>query len=345
MAYEKTWQFLAPQGPYISSNVVQTRAWFLWNFKNFITGGSGATQGLWTILGSSNGVTSSMVDGVDRWTTTYTPSLIPGGDGAQAKGWVLLTRLFGTTRVWLIIANGTNGISVGDAVSCRLSGDLPVGGTTTAVPNASVWLGNIIGTGDSFSNSSDVDYTFNRSIYGALSVDGDFWLAETKQGEITRGVLFYKPIGTKPNDSWPFYYSNQIANIPGYSASIFPFCGYSLYGSSGYAMASGGRSYNSLSAFTYLVQPTTIALTDITDLSLFDFPAWVLVASAEISGNPTWIHTRGRLADTGLCSGKSAIGSAVGGRPVPIGTAIKNGTTIEYVTMNQLILPYNSPVV
>ena len=336
MAYERTWQFLPVQGPRVTTSAQDANAWWLWNIKAFLTGQiGGATQGLWTVAGSSDGTTFGM-DGVDRWTASYNSSLIPFGVGVGVRGWCVLTRSVGGQQLWLTLANGSNAAS-GTCYWVSLSGAVPAGGTTTVSPQSTIVLG-----GQSYGQLSiltySADVTNTRRIAGGLTTTGDFWMVGTILGEVTDGVLFQKPFGTKVNDQWPFY----LHAVPYYAGnSSYPFAGTCLWSTNPGVGSSGATRYynSSTGAVNALAQPPAYVLLDASDISLFDWPLWVYTGN---SATPSAIHARGRLSDFGAASGATAgVPSAI--RPVNVGSPIRDvGGNVVYITLNQLIVPYNS---
>lgn len=336
MAYEKSWQFLAPQGPNVSVSAADSVARWMWTVKSFLTGQiGGATQGLWTVAGSNDGSTFSMTDGVDRWTTTYDLAKIPYSDTSGTKGWIILTRTFGIQQIWLVLGAGT--AVTGNAYVSYLGGSAPTGGNTTTIPTMSIVLGGHL-ISDGLKGDWVTNTTNGRRFYGAISTTGDFWMAETIMGELATGTTFHVPVGTKANDQWPYFYYHCVPYTAG---SYVPFAGHSLYDTYQSGNSNVTRLYNGSPGLWFLPAPPNTILTDASDVSLFDYPAWLLVGD---SNYYTKLHARGRLADCGLCSGRiTSVPSD--SRPVPIGTTIRDiNNNIVYVVMNQFILPYNALV-
>lgn len=335
MAYELTWQFTAPQGPRVATAIANAISWYLWNVKNMLTGGTGATQGLWTVVGSSDGTAYSMVDGVDRWGTTYDPAKIPYTTTANAHGWIILTRTIGTQQLWLVLSAHT--LSTANSYIFYMSGVVPTGGTLTVTPSTTVILGGMNDAAGLAAGYSATDFVNNRKFYGAMSTEGYFWCAETIVGDISAGTFFQKPAGCKTNDQWPFFFYNMVHNT---SNAVYPFTGTSLYSVSSGGTTNVTRLYNGANGYQWIAPPPAIVKTDVSDISLFDYPAWVLVGSDAAN---TTVHARGRLMDMGLCSGNT--GSPSSARPVNVGTTIRDlSSNIVYVVMNQAILPYNALV-
>jgi hypothetical protein len=86
-------------------------------------------------------------------------------------------------------------------------------------------------------------------------------------------------------------------------------------------------------------------LLDITDVSIFDFPAWIAVYSSNTTA-PTNTHARGRLPDVGVATNVKSVSAGNQSRSTPVGTTIRDQLgNVAYVTMNALILPYNALVI
>lgn len=356
MAYERSWQFLAPQGPRVAASVADAPAYFMWMLKSFLKGEvGGAVSGLWTCYGSCDGATAGL-DANDRWGSPYNIALIPVTDSASGThAWIVLTRdivVNGVTHsVRLLLSGHGQGTLNSGHVWVGLTTGTPTGGTTTADPTMTnpMFQRTTYNTVTYYATNT----TSGRKYYGALSTTGDFWFAETINGEISRGIYFANPVGCKLNDQYPFHtiYS-ELLNISGTSLrDFFTFGGGTLYtrvAASGQG-ATPGLYYNGSTGYPALVRPAlgtdSVPFLDGSDVSLFDLPAYVVVGN-NTSTSSTAGHARGRLPDVGICGGAdSNATSSATYRPCNIGTAIRDSSgNIEYVTMNQLILPYNALV-
>jgi hypothetical protein len=213
----------------------------------------------------------------------------------------------------------------------NLTVSAPTGGSATALPTMTNTLGNV---GNVLAGAAYLNDTTNaRRYYGGVTSLGDFWFAKTINGEIEHWAILMAPVGCKSNDSYPVFFKGGT-----YAASntTIPFASGALYSTASY---DAGKFYNGAAGYAILAPPYPFAQLDASDVSLFDFPAWVIVSNALI---PTSLHARGRLPDIGLCSGL-VTGSGSGSRPCPIGTTIKDGLgNVKYVTLNQMIVPYNA---
>lgn len=348
MAYERTWQFMGVQGPRVAVDAADAGGYGAWAFKAFLMGQiGGINAGLWTVHGSCNGTAFGM-DGVDRWGGTYVPANVAYNiTFTSAHGWTVLKRQFTvysttyTVYITIIAANG--GAANQGQYSVFASLAAPTGGTTTANPTQTQAIYNNV-----FSSSNNIsynaDYVNGRRMYGAINSLGDFWFAETITGEVNVGWYLGQPIGCKTNDQAPFSFLGGFDYQN--TTNMHPFCGQSLYtrglagGGSNAWGAPVGLYYNGAVGYPALIPPPAYALLDTSDVSLFDYPAWVIVGNLQA---PTQSHARGRLADVGLCAGAQGSSTSVASqRPCNVGTTIRDGGNIVYVTLNQMILPYNA---
>jgi hypothetical protein len=273
---------------------------------------------------------------VDRWGTTYDGGLIPyRASGTGNFAWMVLTRTVATKQLWLVLSATFVAGSSNNSHYEEMVGALPAGGNLNTRPTSAIALG---GSGVNNGTHTYVANVVNeRSVFGALSTSGDFWVCQSILGELAYGTMFCNPVGCKSNDQWPFYYGYWFAES---SNGLYPFGGSpALYLETG-SVVGLTTYYNGASGAKHvLIQPPDRAFLDASDLSLFDFPCFVIVIN---SVTPTAMHARGRLPDMGLCSGETT-GTASAQRPCNIGTTIRNALSeIEYVTVNQFILPYNA---
>lgn len=346
MAYERTWQPMAAQGPYVATTHTDGVARFIWTLAQMLLGRIGtATTGLWTIHGSCDGTAFGLSDGVDRWGSVYDVSKIPWAttDGST-HGWMILKRNWTVnatpfTTYLLLAANGGFAATSGQAyIFCGLG--TPTGGSTTTNPTIPIKVFGPVNR-NSVGVSNANDFTNPRRFYGNMTSNGDFWFCQTIQGEIVAGAALVNPVGTKPNDQCPFFgFEHYLITAVG----GVPFGGAYLYnrGSDTNNVCSPSTYYNgAANAAPAIDQPPAFALLDASDVSIFDKPAFITVGNAAAV---TGLHSRGRLPDTGLSCGVVS-GTAAQHRAVNIGTTIKNQLSeIEYVTLNQMIVPYNGTI-
>lgn len=344
MAYERTWQFIPMDGPLAAVSAADAIARWLWYLKSILTGQiGGATQGLWTIEGSSDGVNAAM-DGVDRWTTTYNAALIPWSIASPATpfGWMVLSRTFTVNstnhKVWLLMGTQTEfGSTTGRGRMYFSLGNV-TGGTTTAMPTSTLPFSSLRLSGGNHTYATDL--ANNRRRFAAISTLGEFWAAETIASEISYGVLFLQPVGCKSNDQFPFL-GNPMMSCDS-TAYYFPFHPNSTTTSNMNGTPNGTRNFASTTGWYFWLHgaPGFVSL-DPTDVSIFDFPAQVCIGNA--ATGVTSYHARGRLPDMGLSCANSGAVAQSAGRPTANGTTIRNQAgVIEYVTVGNMILPYNA---
>lgn len=344
MAYERVWQPMAVDGPHVNLTAGDGVARFLWTCAQMLLGRIGtAATGLWTIVGSADNATFGL-DGIDRWTGTYPGtavmpfSLTSGG----AHAWMVLSRQYTvhsiSYTVYLLLSCRGNGASSTGRFHVRMGLSMPTGGSLTADPT----MANLIHDKSSidFGNSYGADLAAQNRMYGNVCENGDFWFVETQVGEAIRCISLFQPVGCKTNDQCPFW-----GHSADYAGSGFPFGAALIYtrGAVSTYSAGPGLYYNGAVGYP-AIDPILNAIApylDASDVSLFDRPAYVVVGNA---ASPTAIHSRGRLADAGICSGyNTSPASSV--RPCNVGTTVldpDNNALVRYVTINQFILPYNA---
>jgi hypothetical protein len=255
---------------------------------------------------------------------------------------MVLTRVLGGVQVWLTLGCGHGNNNGNGSVTFGLGGALPTTIATTSIPAQTIPLGGSQGTFVNSANLYAANATDGRRYFGAISTDGGFWVAQTILGEIAAGGMVFNPVGTKANDQWPiyaYYYDDGTA-----STTSHVFSGTSVTSpNAGSPAINTGKFYNSATGYSFISPGAPYVLLDAADVSLFDYPAWVLVGN---STAPTSMHSRGRLADCGLCASTGTGGAtSAAQRPSNVGTTIRNQLNqVEYITMNQMIFPYNSVV-
>jgi hypothetical protein len=140
VATEKTWNDPDVNRPHFAastSTADQVRG-FLWYVKAWLTGQiGGATRGLWTVVGSSDGATAGM-DGVDRWGAVYDGTKLIRAAAGNAHSWMVLRSpgitAGGLTSVpfYMIIEWSASDVAP-TFYGCKA---LPTGGTITARPTS-----------------------------------------------------------------------------------------------------------------------------------------------------------------------------------------------------------------
>ena len=326
MAYERTWQFLPVQGPYANPAALYSVGYFNSILKQMLMGQVGtAVSGLWTLVGSSDGVTSGY-DTTDRWGSTAFAA------SDAIKPWVILSRVMNGVTFYLTLVNPTATLYY--YMTTHLSGTRPSGGNTTTAPtqNNLIYTSTILPGPGGYAG----DTTSARRIYGGMTTLGDFWIAQTVLGDVEQGVLVMAPVGCKTNDIYPVYMHATSCRS---TSSMDPFCNFLLNG-----QPTNCRNYVGTSGwYSALLPPFMYQHLDVSDISLYDFPAWILIQNTQQSASATQAHARGRLPDVGIASGAAGAGTQSGARPTPVGTVIRDGSNnVIYATLNVLIFPYNA---
>lgn len=348
MAYERTWQPMAMQGPRVAVSAADIAGHYAWELAQMLLGRIGtATTGLYTVYYSCDGSTAGTPgDTVDRWTGTYDLAKIPNSPaGTGSHGWMVLTRPITvgitTFNVYVLISSSGFGASCTARTNVSVGLGTPTGGTTTADPTMSL-LAFACSFQSNVAGDYGTDFTNPRRYYGNLSSSGDFWFISTVTGELAQSTLFFNPVGTKSNDQCPFFGGHHTAYAGG---GAHPMGGPYIFtrGTQASGNASIGLYYNGSTGYPVLDAPPAFALLDASDASIFDKPAYVTVGN---STSPTAIHSRGRLPDVGLSCGITTPGIPSSFRPVNTGTTIKDPDTllVMYSTVQAMILPYNASI-
>jgi hypothetical protein len=297
-------------------------------------GVSSIPAGLWTVAGSSDGVTAGF-DGVDRWGNTYDYTKIPTGTN---YGWITMTKTIGGKQVWLTLANkDLNFLGATLWGACLYTGTNSFAGAINNIPTFTASLSYNMPYSNNVASTYGDNFTVARRFYGGLSEDGTFWAAQSTSGNLETGMLFTAPVGCKVSDPYPFFFRAQAAGYTG--------------GGMGQSFTNMGTIYsttlfyNGVAGYHRVMPPTDSNLLDSTDFSVFDFPCFIEVYNNSTISSATLKHARGRIPDIGITTGNTAAASGTT-RPVSTGVVFKDGNgDIQYVSMDYLILPYQYPVV
>lgn len=162
MALEKTWQ--TSFNDLLISDVTNQdrgRHQLFW-YKDALTRGS--FTGKWTVVGSSDSVVGAM-DGVDRWTTTFTPSKLVWNNNGSAHSWIVLQSPAALGPVWLVLAYDKAGFW--EQASWYLSYTLPTGGSNLQNPTIST-------PGETWASLPLDAQAANSKMHIAIASDGSF---------------------------------------------------------------------------------------------------------------------------------------------------------------------------
>lgn len=324
MAYERNW-FFDPNVVYTPAVASDMTRYQLWRLAALLTGKTGATQGLWTVLGSSDSVASGM-DGVDRWGATFDPAKLVFSAGG-ARSWIVL-------RSPVVVSGGQNrytyllltcNVAAGSSVTMRVASAAPTGnGSTTTDPT---FDGSVV----SLFSSANINNATTAQIrfFGALSASGDFYFLGMRvgSGQVQFGVLGSSVVAPKANDIFPFYVSAAYAA----SASV-------LSNITAPSLLVTSTNPSHLPAATYtcgVLNPsfygngssTNFGGTDNIDGTVPDFPFYVVTSPASLPS------IRGRLPDLGVTPT---------GTIAPLGSVMRDAlSNVEHVLFHNLIVPLN----
>lgn len=174
--------------------------------------------GVWTVAGSSDGVTAGM-DGVDRWTSTFNAAKIVHASAGSAHSWIVLYNA--ALGVWLTLDFASASVS---QVIPYFAYAAPTGGSVTARPTSTIEVGNGVGVAwfDSTAGST-------RKARGVLCTDGTFFASASKDGGslVNSGFYVLKLADLYAGDPYPVImgFDSSTSGI-WRNASVFATCFY-----------------------------------------------------------------------------------------------------------------------
>ncbi len=283
MAYEKSWQFDTNRAVTATTSSDMGK-YILWYYKALLCGHiGGATKGLWTVMGSSDGTTGAM-DSVDRWGSSYdSTKMVRGGSNAVPHSWVVLQSPLvpGKTRIYMLLSWRSADYTLVTSISTTnyTGGNVNNDPTNTwpYSPFSQTWM---------FTNSNYGNFHLN----GMLATDGSFIVMYSRDntGAFTSAFVGCWLGNAKPNDAYPFYFSlNEAAALWGTSSTN------DIQNTNYCAMIPPDGSQQSSAAWGAII-PTSGNLpvgADAFDSSFVDLPIWVGSSTTAIRG------VRGRLQD------------------------------------------------
>jgi hypothetical protein len=201
---EKTWQFDMNR-PYAPNSANSTVAddlckYVLWYYKTFLCGQiGGATQGLWTVYGSSDAVTAGL-DQVDRWTNVYTNGKLTHAAAGALHSWVVLKSPVIVGKNYYLLLD-YNILATGYQVAITLGTTAPTGGSATTVPT---FVNSYTQAAQTFGLNAAWGPTH---LHGMLATDGSFIILSSRD---YTGAFFSGFVGTllanyKAADTTPFW--------------------------------------------------------------------------------------------------------------------------------------------
>lgn len=330
--YELTnWQFDANRHylPTSAADVTQFQMWYIVSFLLGYVGG--ATHGLWTCAGSSDGTTGGM-DGVFRWGTpgVYTPAKIvqiTAGPTTTPHSWVVLKSP--------VMPNGAFTYILVEAYSSNTLGfsvyhsniAWTAAGTPTFQPTNANWMPTTATAGAAQTNDGT---TTEMSLHGCLAGNGNFVIfnARIGGGFPFFGMLWGNAYQAQNTDQFPYYFfRNYATSSPGAFSAV-------NIVSTGTASLDGGRNYNNSATgfnFNYFLNAGIFGSPkDCISEVLIDFPFWVFWTNGINA-----LHARGRIQDIAYTMGISS--------RTPVGWPIRDSSgNIKYVLLGQLVVPFNA---
>jgi hypothetical protein len=344
ITYEKTWQFDMNRAydPGVGAAMSALEKYTLWYCKAFLTGQiGGATQGLWTVAGSSDGVTGGM-DGVDRWGTTFDPAKVVGS--VSARSWVVLQSpsILGKTYWVLLDWNSTVPGTYDAYLTLKMDVQAPTGGSATVAPTMATGLGSYMtqsGSGNQFALCS---YASPRpgpmKMHGMLATDGSFIILSSRDytGAFFSGFVGMVLANCKAADQYPFYLSltADITLVPGTTTGF----GYAGTLDNGLYSVMRIPTGTASQQYLYQIKPVTTRLPDgpdIFDGAWMNYPFWV---GDNTVGTNRYRTIRGRLPDIMVHPGGNGYSSKY---PVNSG-AVDSQNNPTWMLVGDLWMPTNA---
>jgi hypothetical protein len=300
---DKTWYADANVATTDTSTLANAQKNAIWLIKAMLTGQVGTvTQGLWTVVGSSDGTTAAL-DGVDRWGATFNAAKLVNATGAVAHSWIVLQSPAALGHYVLLSLN----VAASRDIAWTFSPVAFTGGSITVDPAST----KPISMTSAASSANLAVHKCSR----VTDVDGNFWLfvGQTGTGKVQFLLGLQKLMDFHASDTnpvvacWQFDEStgDTIARSSGVwnSASV-----------SATSPAFRARSANSGAASVELAalvpsfagsfpfNSTEIATTDAADGSYGYFPTYVYAMTASHKS------IRGRLPDVGTAPASTGTG-------------------------------------
>lgn len=337
MPYELTWQFDANRifNPPTAADLTKYQMWYLASFLLGYIGG--ATLGLWTVAGCSDGVTGSM-DGTFRWGTpgTYDGTKIvqvTATPASSAHSWIILKSP--------TMPDGGNVYILIDAYQTVTSGysefttrtPWALAATSTFSPVNVDMIPTTITTGNLVTNDAT---TTTRFFNGCLATNGNFIVFDCKQGGgvpnfMTIWANTFNPNPGAPGDLFPFFHwryesytSPGVGILTARNASV-------VATNAARSGVNGAVGYN----FDPFVATAIngVASKDLITGGVLNFPSHIMWSDGSSNG-----HYRGRLQD--ISNAPVDLGNNY---PVVVGYITESGA-IKFAIFGSLIIPFNTTV-
>jgi hypothetical protein len=320
MAYERNWKSAESFDSYVAADAAELLKRRVWAIKAFLTGYvGGATLGLWTVAGSSDGVTAGM-DGVDRLGAAFDPAKIVQGTAGSAHSWIVLFSPVMNGYQWSMCID-LNSATAG-CYSVIFARSAFTGGTNAARPTSvDEW---VPANGAALMSTAGL----TQRLHGAISSTGDFFLWSARLGGGGYAEFFLAaiaPVGVHAADQFPLYTACAVQVSGEAPSQAF------LGGATASIITRNGAAV--ASCYAQISFPSLTPAVDLLSGRLLDVPAWVMVRNVA----NTTLHARGRLPDMGVTP------SLAGAVSCPTGSVIRDGANaIAYTTVGALIVPFDS---
>jgi hypothetical protein len=297
---ERVWQFDINRA-FVPVSVLDCARYIQWYVKAFLKGEiGGALAGLWTCLGSSDGVTAAL-DGLDRWGTPYNGAKIVRAAPGVAHSWIVLKSPTMNGADWYLTIDCS--AATDNATRWVFSKAAPTGGTTLVRPTATdEWYpGPTLADVDTGAVNAPV------KLHGGLTTGGSAYvLKSTDASGIFSFSLLVQAVGNqRAGDLYPLWTDVQAST--GARGVLYVGTGYtptlidwSVNNAHGYGRSSNGAALRACIPYAPggegAGSPTLMKCqgADSADATYSDVPMWILVTSASAG---YWSSVRGRLVD------------------------------------------------
>lgn len=291
---------------------------------------SPTSTGTWCLIGSSDGITAGM-DGLDRWTNTYTAGKITRNTAGASHSWYVLRSPVMASHTYYLLVDWST--STDHTINITLGVDAPpLGGSITlgpSVQNPAALAGN------NFSINSTSQSTIGSvKVHGQLATDGSFNILMSRDfsQEFSTGIIVHLLSNYKGTDAYPVWlhctadttaqpntagYANALANDSKGLDTVGN-------GTMRYPDGSGSGNYG-------LITPAVTNIPTYPDAFDGTIPLFPVAVANKTAGNYT---IRGRLQDI-------YYSPCVGGTTAPtIGVgSVDNSATPQYMVIGRWYFP------
>jgi hypothetical protein len=341
--FELTWQEDNNRVP-TQDTLAHLQAYLAWYLKALpmgqvtLTDSSGnpigSPSGLWTCYYSCDGSTAGTAgDGVDRWTSTFTPSKIVVNSPGSAHSWFVLHSSALGIYVCIDVNNGLG--SGGQYVSISMSKVAYTGGSTTARPTST---GEVISSTSFYGTANQTQIQngnqVNHHVHGRIETGGQFIilfsrdgsgfanfacevraLTETRSGETHNAWLF-----TEYNDSTGIYKRTAQLSVCSATSPVTASSGWIGRTADTTAVVNAGVSYPQVSIGAVNAD---IPSTDATDGKVGDDLMRLYASTTGAKSkrgrlqDSWWCHDAVAQASTEPTTGPPFVRAVIGNRLIP----------------------------